>query len=508
MNEFHLDEIVFNENIISYRYRVQGEWKKYFRVEDNWRDASKVWNNSHPEFEWLYCEYDCNMEEIPYSVAVIPLLATILPLTWLFDGKIFVEQIDFHFFYAIDNIRRGFFNFTKDWRFNRPQHLVNSGGGIIHGLVIRNDIALENSSPLVLFSGGLDSWDAMCDSYKMKPILVPVWGADINSNNSSGWSVVREECYDVGTKHDIYVSPIRSNFRAVLNTHNIGKSLRSRLSNFRDYWTTIMHGLALVGLCAPLAYAKKSPSVFISSTARLDYVVNSHYGSNPFIDESVKFFGVSVSHKSIAKNRNDKVRNVVLFKRNISNYPTLFVRACFANSKGVNCCICEKCLRTWMAFLIEQENPSEYGFYLTAENVAIVLKHLIAKKYKFSSWAWRETLEIVNRNYDLLVQYLNKTEDFANLRESLCQILQVLFNLKIEVDEIGTVQLAAKRFKRIITKLDRLEKPNSIITENKKLRHSIDRLRKKLKKSESELASLKGSFSYRILSKIKKGMPK
>ena len=79
------------KNIIEYNFEVDGEWKQYF-------------NNK----EKFIIEYDQEIEEIPYGIAVIPFLCNVLPIAWIFDGEIIIDEVDEDFYNSISNFKKGY----------------------------------------------------------------------------------------------------------------------------------------------------------------------------------------------------------------------------------------------------------------------------------------------------------------------------------------------------------------------------------------------------------------
>ena len=90
-NELFLKEIIKNGKTIKYNYEIGENWK-----------------NKLLENEKMYVTYDENIEAVPNSIAIIPFLSNILPISWIFDLTINIPEIDRVFYNSIENIKNGY----------------------------------------------------------------------------------------------------------------------------------------------------------------------------------------------------------------------------------------------------------------------------------------------------------------------------------------------------------------------------------------------------------------
>lgn len=78
LNRIIVDSPVIEHNKITYRYKVEGLWTEAFNLD-------KV----------FYVEYgNIDIQGVPESIAVIPLIANLLPIAWIYDAEIVVPQCD------------------------------------------------------------------------------------------------------------------------------------------------------------------------------------------------------------------------------------------------------------------------------------------------------------------------------------------------------------------------------------------------------------------------------
>ena len=93
LNKIVIEEISVQNNTINYKYNVSGEWKKYFNLE----------------YEF-FIQYSIDISSIPQSIAVIPLLANLLPVAWVCNAEIVLPICDKAFYESIDAIKEGYSN--------------------------------------------------------------------------------------------------------------------------------------------------------------------------------------------------------------------------------------------------------------------------------------------------------------------------------------------------------------------------------------------------------------
>ena len=90
-NSIHIKNMHVLKNRIDYQYEVEGEWKQVFNLKDS-----------------FFVEYSQEISNVDESIAVIPFLSNILPISWLFDAEIIVDSIDKDFVECIENVKKGY----------------------------------------------------------------------------------------------------------------------------------------------------------------------------------------------------------------------------------------------------------------------------------------------------------------------------------------------------------------------------------------------------------------
>ena len=84
INCLEIKEVLKNRNRIEYICEANGKWKELLNTNER-----------------MFVEYNFDIEEVPDSIAIIPFIGNVLPLSWVFDLKIAVNEIDKQFYECI-----------------------------------------------------------------------------------------------------------------------------------------------------------------------------------------------------------------------------------------------------------------------------------------------------------------------------------------------------------------------------------------------------------------------
>lgn len=329
-NLLKITDVVIEEKRIEVSYEAFGEWIRIFNQEEK-----------------FYVEYISNISKTPKSIAVIPILGTFLTLTWLFDAKLVVPELDEDFYNAIPEIKKGYQTMYP--------HLELKGTVEVEKIV-KNEGKAKGSAQL--FSGGADAFCTLFEHIEEKPKLISVWGADIQAKNEEGWEVVRQHIENTAKKFNLEYELIKSNFREILSSHiHSEESLRKSGDGL---WHGFQSGTGMLTLVAPYAFCRKVDKLYIASSFTQEQWGTYTCSSDPVIDNEIRFCGCQVFHDGYELNRQQKIGKICNFARvNDTDIP---LRVCWESTGGKNCCRCEKCHRTMIAIYAEREDPSRYGF--------------------------------------------------------------------------------------------------------------------------------------------------
>ncbi len=326
MSQFILNSITVSENgrKVEYDYSVSKDIEKYFRVENP-----------------FYVRYDQDISDTPKSLLIIPLLSNLMPMSWFVGFDVHIEECDKTFDNSLKALKNQFHIFFPDKPLTGELHIKT---------LVPNKIDGENTS--LLFSGGLDSYDSLIRNLKKDPYLISIHGADVEIADTVRWNKFVQFNNEENILNHERLFYIESNLREFY-------TYRVDLLTNLGWWGGIQHGMALLGVLAPLTYKYGITDVRIAASAT--YEVSYSWGSSPKIDENMKWANTLVTHDGYDQRRTDKIDNVVDFVK--THDQNLKLRVCFAEERsGYNCSKCHKCQRTMLSLILSNADPKEYGF--------------------------------------------------------------------------------------------------------------------------------------------------
>lgn len=299
-------------------------------------------------------EYPENISNVPKSVLTIPFVCNVLPIIWLTDSTLFLEEIDKAFFESIPEFKSGYVEMYPNAEFK---------GEIKVERIVENSFTNEGRAAM-FYSGGLDSASTLISHLDEKPILLSIWGSDVKYNNEKGWNLVHSAITETTERFGLEEFVFRSTFREFDNEGLLDKAFSEILGD--GWWHGVKHGIGLLGIAAPFLFNRKISTMYIASSFSPKYGFHT-CASAPSIDNYVKFSSCAVVHDGYEYSRQDKIHRIIRFSKVNDSFLKLHV--CWESQAGSNCCKCEKCLRTICGIWSEGENPCNYGFELMEENV-------------------------------------------------------------------------------------------------------------------------------------------
>ncbi|NER13975.1 hypothetical protein GWK08_11025 [Leptobacterium flavescens] len=352
MLELQQIEIKEKGTALFYRYSIDKKYRKFFNTDQS-----------------FYVKYSDNIEGVPPSILNIPFLANVMPIAWFVGFDVVVDELDEVFYQALQNLKEEFLKYYN----------TSFKGELKVKKLVKNTI--DGNESALLFSGGLDSFESFIRNKDKNPFLVSIHGADVEIEDEVRWNdFIRfnKEEVILDEKRHYY---IESNLRTFYTYHvellvNIG------------WWGKIQHGMALIGVLAPLTYKKKVTSILIASsnTEEVDF----GWGSTPGIDEKMKWANSSVIHDGYHLRRTDKIDNVIDYVKNGGE--EIKLRVCYSELRdGYNCSKCAKCQRTMLGIILAGDNPNKYGFEVPDQLYEMILNNFRSKKTltKGLEYEWR-----------------------------------------------------------------------------------------------------------------------
>lgn len=349
--KIYINSCIVEGSVIACNFTVEGDIKKYFNFEHD-----------------FIVDYNKEISSVPASVAVIPLIVNILPIIWLTNSVLYVKELDLDFYNSIEGIKKGYEDMHKAASFR---------GKVIVDALIENDNICSNSIQTCasFFSGGVDATSTLVSVLSEKPILMTLLGADININDTEGAFNIRKMLEDTKTQFGLDGYFIKSTFRLFINEGELSKEFMPIIKD--NYWHGLQHGIGLIGHAAPIAFLHKLSTIYIPGTNCDSDLKDISCASDPRIDNQVKFCNTRVYHEGYQFSRQMKIRNIVSFCK--SSFEFLSLRVCWISRGGRNCGKCEKCMRTIMGLLAENEDPNKFGFVYNNDTYIQIKRFLLFK---------------------------------------------------------------------------------------------------------------------------------
>ncbi|MCM3735033.1 peptidase [Bacillus cytotoxicus] len=328
MNSITLDKIVAKNNRVDYFFSIKGDLQKYFKATNH-----------------MFLEYNHDLSDIPNSILTIPFVSNVIPLMWITDSTILINELDKTFYVCLNNIKNAYQNMFPNVEFK---------GSIVVDNIIENTYTPELEAAS-LFSGGLDALTTFIRIKDKKPLLITEYGWHEDDIESSDvWEADKENAINFAKGHGLDNILIQSNFGTFIIAGNIDRDFREKLED--TWWHGLHHGLAIISAAIPIAFKLKIKCIYIASSNSPLYEVTC--ASDPTVDNEIRYASGEVFHDGYELNRQDKVKVVVDHYSAIKE--SVNIRVCFKNEE--NCCKCEKCLRTIMGIIAEGQDPRDYGF--------------------------------------------------------------------------------------------------------------------------------------------------
>ena len=395
MEQIKVSRIIKQNNVIIYDFQVSEGLKDFF--------SGKVFRVEYPE----------NIENVPDSIAVIPFVCNVLPIVWLTDSKLVLDEIDQAFYECIPNVKNGYEAMFPESHF---------GGELIVLHVTKCDKDADEKCA-AFYSGGVDSMQTLLSHVAEKPALISVWGSDVSYDNKEGWELVKQVIQEAAQEYFLPEVTIKSTFRAFDREDILDQAFCEQLKD--GWWHGIKHGIGLLGHVAPYAYLHGLSTMYIaSSNCPADGEVRC--ASHPSIDNKVRFAECQIVHDGFQFNRQEKIRNIVKYNKTSGKEKILHLHVCWETQTGDNCCICEKCYRTMVGLLAEQADPMDYGFKYFPSTIKNIKKIVLysGKMNENLSLQWIPISERVIENVGVLrkteywkeIRWLTKT-DFKNIEK-------------------------------------------------------------------------------------------
>lgn len=360
----------------------------------------------------FFVKYSESIEDIPEGILIIPFIGNIIPVIWLTDSILIIDEIDKNYYECLEKVKKSYAKMYKEVEF-LGELKVNKIED--YGYIPQNRVCQ-------LFSGGVDSVATYVSIKNYNPELITIWGADIGINNNKAWKKVEISVKEFGKNENKKNIIIKSNFRRILNEKNLNISFQKKIKD--NWWHGIQHGIALLSLVIPYAYKNRMSTIYIPSSYS---DINIRCASHPTIDEKIKYGG-KVIHEGFKYTRQEKLKLIANYL-NETNDKNMKLRVCWEGVKGTNCSQCEKCLRTIVGLFIAGIDPNKVGFNIKKEEIKDIIDN---KKILLEVEFWneiKEALKISKLRDEEWINWLLEL-DISKYNDETIKKMNIFFKIK------------------------------------------------------------------------------
>lgn len=150
-----IEDVVKNNDRIQNKYYSQG--------------LEKYINDSVIPFY----SYGVNIDDVPKSIAAIPFLCNILPICFVLDFTITLDELDKKFYYCINNYRKAYQTMIPMIEFKEKVKVKK---------LVDNKLK-NNKLTCLMFSGGIDATNSLVTNEKMISDCVTIWEDNVKYGN-------------------------------------------------------------------------------------------------------------------------------------------------------------------------------------------------------------------------------------------------------------------------------------------------------------------------------------
>lgn len=372
MDDLILKKTEVNSGKVDFYFEARGRMKRFFTTEH------------------MYVEYGCSVEEVPVSVLNIAFAASVLPLTWMTETTLWMDELDRTFYDCV-------FRLKNAYRELYPHCTLGGQLVVANPKVNAYDVRREC---LLLFSGGVDAHVSYLRNREKQPILCNIqgWQDDPDPTKQRAAEV---DCCDIGAfaqKNELIFEYVKSNFATLVDNDVFRKTLQKQLHD--GWWHGFQHSMSFISIAMPLAYLHGARNIYIASSFALGRP--GKCASYATTDIEFKFATVGgCVHDAFELSRQDKLHYLVAYQKASGKpYP---VRVC--SFRESNCCACEKCFRTVLEIVAENGDIRNFGFPMEtslkehwesffAEHLALFGVEGEQRKY------WPDIIARMKENYD------------------------------------------------------------------------------------------------------------
>ncbi len=324
-----LKSVSVDRNIVTYNFEVRGCIKNLFATDK------------------YFIEYAEDMSEVPISILTIPFVSEMLPIIWLSDTVVWVEELDRTYYNCISQVKAAY---------QRLYEHVSLKGNVVAAKMPQNKV--DGNDCVMLFGGGIDSHCTLQRIKQFHPTLITIqgWYHNLDEIIPASTSEIDYTKF-VAKQQKVDSICIKSNFAVLVNKPEFDKRFHKILHD--SLWSGFQHSMEFISIASAYCFKHNIPTIYIASSIPMgEYEM---CGSHVTTDSEFRFAtNGQCIHDGSELTRQDKVHVIIENCDKINGkYP---LKVCSFNDK--NCCDCDKCFRSILGIVAEGGNIENFGFHI------------------------------------------------------------------------------------------------------------------------------------------------
>jgi len=288
----------------------------------------------------FYIRYGKDISRHNYSILVIPVVFCLDSISWTLGADLIVDSIDRDAFESSRIIRKLF----------NKRYPSNENNSVLRSEKIIETRSVDGNSGL-LFSGGIDALHSLKTKINDISVLYNILGLRVCLDNLEYYKNWKLKLSKTAKKLDKDIEFIETNFFCVFNFALLN-GLYKKHFDYVNWDEAIGQAIIPLGLCAPVAVDSIS-ELLISSSFTESY--KELRGADPVITDSLRFYGIQVKQIGYEYNRTEKILQILSWLKENEIIPEVCNTNHVLGREG-NCGVCDKCARTSVTLLLEDEN--------------------------------------------------------------------------------------------------------------------------------------------------------
>ncbi len=147
-------------------------------------DLDHLFNYKHMTIEFMNGDFE--LVQCPEGILVIPIVSNLLPISWVFNSTLIIDELDKTFYDSINKFKSGYVVMYPELDFK----------GDIEVKEIINYEYEDNGTVLSFFSLGVDSLNTVIKHVDENMKIITLYGSDVPLKEKGGWEVLSSDIDD------------------------------------------------------------------------------------------------------------------------------------------------------------------------------------------------------------------------------------------------------------------------------------------------------------------------